>query len=75
VDADRGTASLAVAIRTFWWDGDDLHFGTGAGITWGSDPVAEWRETELKADRLLTLARSGAPVPGTPRPTMPLEVR
>ena len=30
-----------------------LRFGTGAGITWGSDPEAEWRETELKAARLL----------------------
>jgi para-aminobenzoate synthetase component I len=56
VDADRKCASLAVGIRTFWRQGDELLFGTGAGITWGSDPHAEWRETELKADRLLTLA-------------------
>ena len=33
-----------------------LRFGTGAGITWGSDPLAEWRESELKADRLVRLA-------------------
>ena len=39
VDADRGTGELAVGIRTFWIAGDGaLHFGTGAGITWGSDP-------------------------------------
>jgi para-aminobenzoate synthetase component I len=56
VDADRKRASLAVGIRTFWREFDHLCFGTGAGITWGSDPLAEWRETELKADRLLTLA-------------------
>lgn len=36
-----------------------LRFGTGAGITWGSDPEREWRETELKASRLLAVA-SGA---------------
>ena len=30
-----------------------LRFGTGAGITWGSDPRREWRETELKAARLV----------------------
>ncbi|MBL0885702.1 chorismate-binding protein [Myceligenerans indicum] len=66
VDGDAGTASLAVGIRTFWWQrGTDetgsgtLHFGTGAGITWGSDPAAEWRETELKAERLVGLASSG----------------
>ncbi|HUW78633.1 MAG TPA: chorismate-binding protein [Candidatus Nanopelagicaceae bacterium] len=55
IDGDR--ADLAVGIRTFW-QGDDeiLRFGTGAGITWGSDPRAEWRETELKADRLIGLA-------------------
>ncbi|MFJ2649405.1 chorismate-binding protein [Streptomyces sp. NPDC087420] len=65
VDADRGTASLAVGIRTFWIDregtaggtaGPVLRFGAGAGITWGSDPEGEWRETELKAARLLAIA-------------------
>ncbi|WP_103501630.1 chorismate-binding protein [Streptomyces sp. SM14] len=71
VDADRGTGVLAVGIRTFWIDRDDpaapvLRFGTGAGITWDSDPGHEWRETELKARRLLSLAsvpeaRSTAP--------------
>ncbi|WP_098456326.1 chorismate-binding protein [Sanguibacter antarcticus] len=65
IDVDAGTAELAVGIRTFWWTADSphtagggprLHFGTGAGITWGSDPEAEWRETELKAHRLIGLA-------------------
>lgn len=56
VDADEGTADLAVAIRTFWRRGDTLRFGTGAGITWGSDAEAEWAETELKAGRLTALA-------------------
>jgi para-aminobenzoate synthetase component 1 len=56
VDADRRRARLAVAIRTFWAEGDRLHFGTGAGITWSSDPDAEWAETELKAERLLRVA-------------------
>lgn len=59
VDADAGTAALAVGIRTFWRTGDVLRFGTGAGITWGSDPAAEWAETELKAERLLALAAGG----------------
>ncbi|MFJ2417443.1 chorismate-binding protein [Streptomyces brevispora] len=63
VDADRATASLAVGIRTFWIDragpAPVLRFGTGAGITWGSDPEREWDETELKASRLLAVA-SGA---------------
>lgn len=58
VDADRGTAELAVGIRTFWWRDGVLRFGTGAGITWGSDPDGEWAETELKARRLVALASS-----------------
>ncbi|WP_434060846.1 chorismate-binding protein [Sanguibacter hominis] len=58
VDADRGTAELAVGIRTFWWRDGVLRFGTGAGITWGSDPGGEWDETELKARRLVALASS-----------------
>lgn len=61
VDADRGEARLAVGIRTFWAgrepDGQRvLRFGTGAGITWGSDPAAEWEETRLKARTLTALA-------------------
>ncbi|MFD3314818.1 chorismate-binding protein [Streptomyces sp. NPDC058694] len=58
VDADRGTGELAVGIRTFWIDRAEgvLRFGSGAGITWGSDPEREWEETELKAARLLAVA-------------------
>ena len=56
VDADAGTASLGVAIRTFWVRDGHVRFGTGAGITWSSDPQGEWRETELKADRLISIA-------------------
>ena len=56
VDADTGRAELAVGIRTFWAADGMLQFGTGAGITWGSDPEREWRETELKAERLVGLA-------------------
>ncbi|GAA3698822.1 chorismate-binding protein [Nonomuraea antimicrobica] len=64
VDADRGRAALAVGIRTFWISapahGDgEIRFGTGAGITWGSDPEGEWLETELKAARLIALASTG----------------
>lgn len=61
IDADRDLACLAVGIRTFWWDGEDLCFGTGAGITWGSDPQQEWAETELKAGRLISLATGSTP--------------
>jgi para-aminobenzoate synthetase component 1 len=56
VDADRRVGELAVGIRTFWWQDERLCFGTGAGITWGSDPRGEWDETELKAARLLAVA-------------------
>ncbi len=48
-------AVLSVAIRTFWKD-YELNFGTGAGITWGSDASAEWEETQLKASRLISIA-------------------
>lgn len=59
IDADAGTAELAVGIRTFWREGRTLRFGTGGGITWDSDPDGEWRETELKARRLLEVAAAG----------------
>jgi len=55
VHGDR--AALSVAIRTFFKSSDDvLRFGTGAGITWGSEPKAEWEETELKARKLISIA-------------------
>lgn len=66
IDADRERAELAVGIRTFWATGNlgarVLNFGAGAGITWGSDPEAEWLETQLKAARLIGLA-SGTVAP------------
>ena len=60
VNADNKSAELAVGIRTFWQGilagSKSLNFGTGAGITWASDPAGEWQETELKAERLLSIA-------------------
>jgi len=46
---------LSVAIRIFFKD-SGLRFGTGAGITWGSVPIDEWEETQLKARRLISIA-------------------
>lgn len=55
IHGDR--AELAVAIRTFWTTGDNyLRYGTGAGITWGSDAQSEWEETQLKARHLISIA-------------------
>lgn len=48
-------ALLSVAIRTFWRDAEFIRFGTGAGITWSSDAAAEWEETQLKAERLISI--------------------
>ena len=48
-------ALLSVAIRTFWRDAEFVNFGTGAGITWSSDARAEWEETQLKAERLISI--------------------
>jgi para-aminobenzoate synthetase component 1 len=50
-------AVMSVGIRIFWSNQDgEIHFGTGAGITWQSDPKSEWEETELKAKRLISIA-------------------
>jgi para-aminobenzoate synthetase component 1 len=48
---------MSVGIRIFWSNQDGkIHFGTGAGITWQSDPKSEWEETDLKAKRLISIA-------------------
>ncbi|HEX6235734.1 MAG TPA: anthranilate synthase component I family protein [Acidimicrobiales bacterium] len=65
VDADARRGDLNVAIRTFWLEDGRVHLGTGGGITWDSTPEGEWRETELKARRLLAVA-SGAIADRTP---------
>jgi para-aminobenzoate synthetase component 1 len=58
VEGDK--ALLSVGIRIFWSENDGkIRFGTGAGITWQSDPNQEWEETQLKAKRLTAIA-SGA---------------
>lgn len=50
-------ALLSVGIRIFWSTGEgQLNFGTGAGITWASNPDSEWAETQLKANRLISIA-------------------
>ena len=53
VHGDR--AVLSVAIRTFWREGEFINFGTGAGITWSSNAQSEWDETQLKAERLISI--------------------
>lgn len=54
---ENDQALLSLAIRIFWNKQDGaLRFGTGAGITWDSDPEGEWEETELKARRLVGIA-------------------
>jgi para-aminobenzoate synthetase component 1 len=47
-----GSMNLSVAIRTVWADGPDHYFQAGGGITWDSDPDAEYDETLAKAAAL-----------------------
>lgn len=57
IDADRDVLDFNVAIRTFTFAEGKVSFGVGGGIVADSDPGAEWEETELKARRLLAVAR------------------
>ncbi len=65
VDADAGTAELNVAIRTFWLADGQLHLGTGGAITWDSDALGEWRETDLKTRALLAVGSAAQGRQGT----------
>src|SRR4051812_1390680 len=47
---------LSVAIRTFELSGGHAWLGAGGGITWGSDPDAEYRECLAKARPLVEAA-------------------
>ena len=44
-----GAMGTSILIRTFIADGDRLTLHVGGGITWRSDPGAEWEETVAKA--------------------------
>ena len=44
-----GAMQTSILIRTFVADGDRLTLHVGGGITWRSDPRAEWQETVAKA--------------------------
>ena len=48
VDAG-GAMGSSILIRTFVADGRRLTLHVGGGITWRSDPAAEWEETRAKA--------------------------
>jgi para-aminobenzoate synthetase component I len=44
-----GAMATSIVIRTFVADGRRLSLNVGGGITWRSDPAAEWDETVAKA--------------------------
>jgi len=44
-----GAMATSILIRTFVADGSRLTLNVGGGITWRSDPAAEWDETVAKA--------------------------
>ncbi len=44
-----GAMQTSILIRTFVADGRRLTLHVGGGITWKSDPAAEWDETVVKA--------------------------
>jgi para-aminobenzoate synthetase component 1 len=60
IDASRGRADLAVAIRTFTIAGGRTYLGLGGGIVADSCARDEWAETELKGARLLRAAGARA---------------
>ncbi|MBI2444794.1 anthranilate synthase component I family protein [Candidatus Micrarchaeota archaeon] len=48
-----GSCDFAISIRTLFCDGDTAFVQAGAGIVKDSDPKAEFKETEYKAQALL----------------------
>ena len=44
-----GAMQTSILIRTFVADGERLTLHVGGGVTWRSDPAAEWDETVAKA--------------------------
>lgn len=53
----RGNLDFCIAIRSFFFRGGRVTMQAGAGIVADSDPLAEQRETEAKAEALLAALR------------------
>ena len=53
----RGNLDFCIAIRSFFFRGGQVTLQAGAGIVADSDPLAEQRETEAKAEALLAALR------------------
>lgn len=66
-----GAMGTNILIRTFVADGRRLTLHVGGGITWQSDPAAEWDETVAKASGPLGAigGREIESVPGTEAPS------
>ncbi|GAB6100198.1 aminodeoxychorismate synthase component I [Halanaerocella petrolearia] len=52
-----GSVDLNIAIRTVVKKDEQVCFQVGGGITWDSDPVAEYQETLDKADSIIKALR------------------
>ena len=51
--ANNGDSELAMTIRSILIENDECSIGVGGGITWGSEPEAEYQEMQLKAKALV----------------------
>ena len=52
-----GNLDLNIAIRTILKRGPKISFQVGGGITWDSDPVAEYKETLYKGEAIIKAVR------------------
>ncbi|MBW7884796.1 MAG: chorismate-binding protein [Caldilineaceae bacterium] len=57
----EGQSSLYVNLRCMQLGAQTAHLYVGAGITAESNPEAEWRETEMKAETMLAVLGRGGP--------------
>jgi isochorismate synthase len=55
----EGRSSLFVNLRCMQLEADYASLYVGGGITAESDPASEWRETEMKAETMLSVLKSG----------------
>jgi para-aminobenzoate synthetase component 1 len=53
--SDHGRADFNIAIRTLVLDGEIIRYRVGGGIVVDSDPLAEYRETLVKGERLRSI--------------------
>jgi anthranilate synthase component 1 len=54
----NGSCDFAITIRSIFINGKKGYIQSGAGIVMDSNPISEWKETERKAEAMISVLKN-----------------